>query len=349
MKGIKRRLAMCLLTVLMVLIALTGCVKANITVEITKDGKVNASILYSYSEQLAAYADDMEGSIDANEFKEMGWNVNPYNEDGYTGYRMNIEGASIKDLGNSSSSLTGDLQVKKNGSNYKILWPISSIKGDIDADTATTIKGAGGYFTFVLKLPVKPESHNASSVSEDGKTLTWDLLSMKDNAIECEFKLNLFNPLILICILLVVAAIAAILVLKKKKTSGDTGMPGDGSADGISSVQNDSSVGDKLNGVLTGIKKIAPAKKKICQDCGAEIDGNAEFCTKCGSRYIPPKPKACGSCGAILGEEDMFCPKCGTKYAEQIDTSIVCPHCQGKNEENAVFCEHCGKRITEEI
>ena len=41
---------------------------------------------------------------------------------------------------------------------------------------------------FVVRLPNKPENHNATSVSEDGRTLTWDLT--KTNEITLDFKLN---------------------------------------------------------------------------------------------------------------------------------------------------------------
>ncbi|MDC7279685.1 hypothetical protein NXH64_09245 [Butyrivibrio fibrisolvens] len=36
---------------------------------------------------------------------------------------------------------------------------------------------SGGYMKVVISLPIKPSANNATSVSDDGKTLTWDLLS----------------------------------------------------------------------------------------------------------------------------------------------------------------------------
>ncbi|MBQ6569097.1 MAG: hypothetical protein IJL87_02450, partial [Clostridia bacterium] len=54
----------------------------------------------------------------------------------------------------------------------------------------STIKSSGGYMNVNLELPVKPTDHNATTVSDDGKTLTWDLttLGMNDK-IYAEFDL----------------------------------------------------------------------------------------------------------------------------------------------------------------
>ena len=72
--------------------------------------------------------------------------------------------------------------------------------------------------TFKVELPSKPGKHNATKV--DGKTLTWDLKTVKDGVIEFEFTtLNMTN-VILVCggaLLLLVIIIAVIVMLTKKK------------------------------------------------------------------------------------------------------------------------------------
>lgn len=48
------------------------------------------------------------------------------------------------------------------------------------------------YFDLEYKvtLPEKPISSNATSVSEDGKTLTWKMTYRKKNSVQYEFKLG---------------------------------------------------------------------------------------------------------------------------------------------------------------
>lgn len=43
---------------------------------------------------------------------------------------------------------------------------------------------------YKVTLPEKPISSNATSVSEDGKTLTWKMTYRKKNSVQYEFKLG---------------------------------------------------------------------------------------------------------------------------------------------------------------
>lgn len=53
---------------------------------------------------------------------------------------------------------------------------------------------------FILKVPYKTISNNATSIEEDGKKLIWDLATFKGENIEFEF--NMFNPIEAIVLLL---------------------------------------------------------------------------------------------------------------------------------------------------
>ena len=71
---------------------------------------------------------------------------------------------------------------------------------------------------FIVNLPVKADSSNATSVKNDGKTLEWKLSDMKDSSIDFTFTL-IPIWLIIACIVGVVAIIAVVLliVMKSKK------------------------------------------------------------------------------------------------------------------------------------
>lgn len=68
--------------------------------------------------------------------------------------------------------------------------------------------------TLTVNLPNKPIKHNATSVSKNGKSLTWNLVTQQED-VELTFGLyNLGN--IFICILGVVAVVAVVVVISKK-------------------------------------------------------------------------------------------------------------------------------------
>ena len=75
---------------------------------------------------------------------------------------------------------------------------------------------------FRINLPVKPVSSNATSTSNNGKTLEWDLLNLgEDGSIEVTY--TLINvPLIIILsavALVVLAAVVVVIIVIKKKGS----------------------------------------------------------------------------------------------------------------------------------
>ena len=87
------------------------------------------------------------------------------------------------------------------------------------------------YFDLEYKvtLPEKPISSNATSVSEDGKTLTWKMTYGKKNSVQYEFKLGKdeikkeksitsYIGSILPTIGVVIILIVALVVQNKKKT-----------------------------------------------------------------------------------------------------------------------------------
>ena len=79
-------------------------------------------------------------------------------------------------------------------------------------------------FTYKVVLPVKAGNNNATKVSEDGKTLTWNLATDKASQIEFTFSLlNLTNVLIVVgvALLVVIGIVVALVVMKKKKASAD--------------------------------------------------------------------------------------------------------------------------------
>lgn len=64
--------------------------------------------------------------------------------------------------------------------------------------------------------------------------------------------------------------------------------------------------------------------KKICPNCGKEVELNTTFCPNCGAEqekisvelFVPKGKRKCSGCGAVIDDKNVFCPKCGAKKEE---------------------------------
>lgn len=75
-------------------------------------------------------------------------------------------------------------------------------------------------FNFKLTLPIKPKSHNADEISENGRTLTWNLAATRENRIELSVTVPNINRIIYASsavLLLLAAAIIFLFVRRKRK------------------------------------------------------------------------------------------------------------------------------------
>lgn len=82
-----------------------------------------------------------------------------------------------------------------------------------------------------------------------------------------------------------------------------------------------------------------------CPVCGktfTEQDDDIVVCPECGAPHHRDCYTAHGRCGCA---EQHGTDQAWDKQAHTAEKKKPCPHCQGLNEENAVFCVHCGKAI----
>ncbi len=221
----------------MLAVSLTSCVKVDIDLKVRKNGKVDATVIFAMSEAAGDYGGSMDemgfSEEELAEMKKNGWKVEAYNQDGYSGYRMsqsNMDSFDVASLWNKDSS--GDNVLTKKGSTYVLDLPIGGILGeqseDDPIDMEAMLRSFGASMKFRITLPVKPIDHNAMSVSEDGKTLEWDLMSMqKGDRAYVEFKAGggLLKYALIGAAVLVVLGIIFVVVGKKKNAAGSQQVP----------------------------------------------------------------------------------------------------------------------------
>ena len=240
MKKAKRILALILVMVCSMI--MTGCIRFSTTVEVKKNGKADISMVVAYQSSMGG---DSQSDEDIKKLEEEGWKYTDYNQDGYTGYEFVKKNVDLKELakemqsnGSADDMNVDQFQITKHGSDYKIVWDIMNNTDDEDGAStedysmySDTLASAGGYMKFILKLPYKPKNHNATEVSEDGKTLTWDLMKMqKGDKIEVEFNLFNWTPIVicLIAILVILAGVVGFIFFQQKKNAAPAGFDGGG-------------------------------------------------------------------------------------------------------------------------
>lgn len=166
---------------------------------ITMKEDPNATEAKTYTdEQRWAYIesddDSSIGSDIGDEFKK-----ERYTKDNFKGILASQELGTLDEISGTSatkrvnifdstegSDLSKQVLFIKDGDTYKSNMTID-LGEEAGEMSSYQQMGAAFELKFVLELPSKPISHNATDVSSDGKTLTWDLLTAKD--IEVEFKL----------------------------------------------------------------------------------------------------------------------------------------------------------------
>ena len=227
-----------------IVLVLSGCtIKGDFKLGINSDKSIDVSATIAYDDELIEalmsmdeenpseeieYTDEQKWEFIDNLFyseesdspTSLGFTQERYQEGEFKGYTLAKKINNIDDITSSSANfdLSNDfLQVSesklfvKDGNNYisKITFGSTEDSQEYQVDSD---------ITFTVTLPNKPISHNADSVSSDGKTLTWNLSMTSQKAIEFEFNFNSF-PLIPVIIgaAILLIIIIIIIVIKGKK------------------------------------------------------------------------------------------------------------------------------------
>lgn len=214
----------------------TGCVRFRTSMNIKSNGKADLTVIYGYFNELidAEVESEMEDIADA--FEDDGWTVDDYKKGDYEGYTFTMTNVKVNDFEDifNADCFTeylelGDFELTKKGATYTINWDTNVI-GDLNEEGVTSedLKTYGGFMEIEITLPSPATDDNASEVSKDGKTYTWDLL--EGDEIELTFTLINIGLIVAICaIVFVVFAAAAVvvilLIVKKKKPAKDGTAP----------------------------------------------------------------------------------------------------------------------------
>ena len=223
------------LTIFLVVIFLCSCsVKNDNSITISKDGKVNYSVLIGIDRQLLASLKnnnvlDENNNIDISDYVSAnmkdgyldGFKKEKYSDNEYIGNKYTYVYESIDDVtssigskvyinDNNSDELLGKDLFTKNNDVYSANLVYSLVDKD-EYDEVNFIN------TFSVNLPRRNISNNADKVVNSGKTLIWNIKNGEEKNIKFSFKLNDNKGYLVIASLIFdIDIIIAIIKLRRK-------------------------------------------------------------------------------------------------------------------------------------
>lgn len=232
-------------------ICLTGCVKYNVSMEVKDDKSVTLEIIYGMevdsslmeddSDDDYDYEDDTEGGISTEDYKfleEKGFKVEEFtetkDESVISGVKLTKTYANIDEITkdkkivvdfnnmfdqSNADSFDDSQYFSRDGNNYVANFVFDFSDEESDESTIEALDSMVE-LEYKVKLPKKAISSNATSVSKDGRELTWDLKYGKKNEVNFKFSYsnnNLFLIIVIIAGIVVVAGGLFIVFSKRKK------------------------------------------------------------------------------------------------------------------------------------
>lgn len=176
------------------LIVLTGCVDVDYQVTLNKDGSADVSYVYGFEkvmlEGMGAEAGDtgMDTSGMRESAEKDGFTVENYSDDEIEGIKATKHITDLSEI--SLEKLFGEEYVsEKEGSKITVKKSGSKTTFSQNAEIdLSEMAGMESYVTmkYTINLPVAAKTNNANKVSNDGKTLTWELKAGEVNKIQFE-------------------------------------------------------------------------------------------------------------------------------------------------------------------
>ena len=235
----KKLLVLCLLIVMLLT---SGCVKGDVTMEVSRFGSTEVECKIVAVPLVAYQLNDLK-----NDFVQDGFTVTDVTEEQMQGFVAKKSFERFKDLG--KVRVFKGIRVQDNQKKITAQAQSEAAKGEIEKETFTYQQGLlfdtvtvdtdfdlrsnkdntpkesdwlvknllqQVKLRFILKLPTSGENHNATSTQNNGKTLVWNLVLGENNHLQAE--VTYLNPYKAIgWTSLVLAVIIAYKLYRRKK------------------------------------------------------------------------------------------------------------------------------------
>lgn len=232
------KLVLCIVFTGILLVSLTGCANVNYEITLQKDGSGEITYIMGYDK---SFLNSMQVSIDTlkdsnsleqtkQEATQAGYSVEEYEDENTYGFKAYKHVSNIQNEFKmmEDSSESDAIQYEK--SLLKITFSqdakldLSNVTGDEEDDALTTAILGQMKISYKIVLPFKVGDNNATTVSEDGKTIEWELKAGQTN--EIKFIAQQDNTIMVvgaIAVILVIILVIIMMISGKSKKAGKRG------------------------------------------------------------------------------------------------------------------------------
>lgn len=178
-----KKLTVALLLV-MLAVMLTGCVRMEADIKIRNKGVMDVTMIMAMSENSGAGFDINRYLTVTNslleEQQKAGWRIERYNEDEFTGYVSTVKNmpvdADLAPIGISPE----EGAIRKEGDRYILEFDLFHIDTQSELEEKAIqlqgVRNLGGSMKIRIRFPSVPLRTTGTTVSDDGRTMEWDLL-----------------------------------------------------------------------------------------------------------------------------------------------------------------------------
>lgn len=208
---------------LAIMIALTGCVKLNMSVKVNNEKSVDYEVVYAIQKSVLgdkSFDEFMESNGSGSQQMDVpeGATVVDYEDEKYKGKRITAANLDPAKLAESSSS-ENPFSLKKEGDFYVLSMGGVTGADSGDPQASSMAKSMFDEASVTFTFPGKVVEANGAKV--DGNTATFDMLSIKETTVMAKAEANAGIPQwiiwALVALVVVAAALVLFLVLLRKK------------------------------------------------------------------------------------------------------------------------------------
>ncbi|MFE4195521.1 LppM family (lipo)protein [Paenarthrobacter sp. NPDC056912] len=213
---------------IVVMVALTGCVKLNMAVKVNSEKSVDYEVVYAIQKSVLgdkSFDEFMESNNGAGQDMDIpeGATVVDYEDEKYKGKRITAVNLDPAKLAESSSS-ENPFELKKEGDFYVI--SMGGVTGTDASDPAASSMAKSIFDEATVKFTFPGKVVEAKGATVDGKTATFNMLSINETSVQAKAEANAGVPMwiiwILVAVVVVAAALVVLFVLLRKRSAQQT-------------------------------------------------------------------------------------------------------------------------------
>jgi LPXTG-motif cell wall-anchored protein len=236
-------------------VMMTGCMQADYHLTINKDMSGNLAYKVGVSSDVMALAKNSESGDPlaklSKEYKDAGYTVKKYKADGYEGFivsksfqdvrkaDISLKTASTKDMEGDTKmsyhqqkgffSTKASATIEVDMTTEKLAKELAQSTGEVgdmakgagekEMKAALALVGDALDMTFTITMPGKASKHNATKVSDGGRTLSWKLKFGKINKLHVEANAPNTTNISLVIGGVLIVLVGAYLTLRRRKAT----------------------------------------------------------------------------------------------------------------------------------